>query len=110
MINLVPFVAPLRPARLVDGHLFVLLVLLLRHPFPGVLLLLPLSRGLIGRRLSLVGLVLRCDEPRPAVSQVRVRGQIYYRAREQLCNRSSRVSIFNSYSSVNYGTVHVYNL
>ena len=34
------------------------------HPFPGVLLLLPLRRSLIDRRLSLVGLVLRYDEPR----------------------------------------------
>jgi hypothetical protein len=33
-------VAPLRPACLGGGHLFVLLVLLLRRPFPGVLLLL----------------------------------------------------------------------
>ena len=56
-------VAPLRPACLGGGHLFVLLVLLLRRPFPGVLLLLILRRGLIADVL-LVRLVLRCEELR----------------------------------------------
>ena len=49
-------VAPLRPACLGGGHL-------LRRPFPGVLLLLFLRRGLIAGVL-LVRLVLRCEELR----------------------------------------------